>query len=1172
DAAAKAAVAKFQEAIDNAPETVRQAVRNRYGEVSGVELFSLLFEEEQAGRLQGLVEGPNAQRGLAAWWERVKRLFSRVWQEVRRTLGRPLKLGDVAAMDWPDAIRELNKALRAGQRIVGENGRALGVAERGAAAAGEVEARNAARRLDLLPEERASTPPWETEDVDEERQIVRFQIGGAKNEETAGSRASHAEGSSSTRPEVSGGATSHTLTRESAEPVEKFARDIAKDDVKSPEEFLTGLFAALGQQETNPDKTKYFDIAQPDGRVLSLRAANHRANAYKYKESGNTADEKMSIVVKMNEKKFVASNDVELTEFVYFPDKLTADREAAIARGIASWIRSGKYAGPKADQVNVSPKSGPMVREPSAQMLLDLGEDVLDGYAERKGIAPERRKELKEGLKKAQRFAQTARKAWERAFRIGANAEDWGKAFATKEANRGEYPTVSRVLRELYERKDSFGVEIRGLRLESAEDVAGMMMALRSPFQEMFKVVFVDGQNRVLDARVVHIGAVASTVVHPTNVLGDVPKGAKGFYISHNHPSGDPKPSNEDMALTERFRAAGRLLGLKMHDHVVTDGERYFSFKQFVTFTLPAEKQSHEAWEIGSSWQTRDVRTTASAAQVAAMARQGAKVPVVLALGQKADIRAVRLLPEGFFDGTANLDSPEVARAIFGHAMETTARAVILVVPEGTVRGRTYRFLTPIIKAGRTLDINVVDVIEDNAALDTGFRSYHSSQPEYFERAAEGGAREAGEGEKPLADGERRLPSRPWPADFPNVVVHTTRQAVERRHATDFARAKAGDVEAAARIVRSVVKPGRVKEIAARHPGAIVVPVHAVEAAGNNKLPAVYAELFEEAGLSVCGDIVQTVHAHHTGADAFDRLLRRAEFDGPVETGREYILVDDHVTQGGTLNELRHYIEERGGKVVEITTLTASKGSTIMPIKQATIDALRAKFGPELEHGLAQASIAATPEALTESEGRYLLKLSPDTFRNRIASAGLAGNALQGAWSPQGLLPVDAGEGEPIRQATIDALRAKFGSDLENGLQAAKIAGRIEALTESEGRYLLKLSPGSLRNLLADGEGRAGGDSVREASVPSDPGRNRIASAGLPGSRGKTGLQRPVQVREADGGDTGAEGLGGLENLDNLDNLGEGGQAPSTRRLIPLFCDLRLPRRAETRMDTGENK
>ncbi len=1264
DSAAKAAAAKFLEAIEGAPETVRKSVKARYGgQLSPAELFAVLFEEEQAGRLQGLVEGPNAKRGLAAWWTRVKRLFSQVWQAVRRTMGRPLKLGDVAAMDWPDAIRELNKALRAGQRIVGEDGRALDAAAGGRGGEGAdvlfkqdgtgptaeetaeaerqykaVEARftnpdgtkkkgwmKAPNGKDTKLSERAwvqtrtenfkrwfgdwedaatvraafdfcmngkavsslsgdeFAPTGKNDLVDRVAAFFASEYGGKAESPELGTvildrrgvkdSLSHGMGRSKaaayaavhdviehgkvfdTRenwkgrgadtfviaaPVVIGGrdyvcevvvernresgrqafylhevnvkekiaGAIKTSTREaapatSAAPVRSILvqrmqeiKEKGAEVSRAVDENGEPLVVYHGSHHTHtvfdnresdsrngsPDGVSFFtdsrevaDSYAPDGRdvefdekkrpFVDVKFKDGRVERQYYDLGGVYA-----VFLSMQNPLVVDAAGAEWSRIPFEGSNLTTNEIAKIAkdRGYDGVIfrnvvdgaakhkpsPSTTYAvfspqkiksstdnvGTYSERDDIRWSRRGVAREASGQGLLDFGEDVLDGYAERKGISAERRPALKEGVKKAQRFAQTARNAWERAFRIGSNAEDWGRAFATKEANRGEYPTVSRVLRELYERKESFGAEVRGLRLESAEDVAGMMMALRSPFQEMFKVVFVDGQNRVLDARVVHIGAITTSLAHPTNVLGDVPDGAQGFYISHNHPSGDPTPSSEDARITERFREAGRLLGLRMHDHVVTDGERYYTFALHQGFTLPAEKQSHEAWEIGTGQTTQQVRNPITAAQVAALARQGAKVPVVLALGNKADIRAVRLLPEGFFDGQWDLRSARTARAIFGHALDTTAVSVILVVPEGTVQGRNaHRFVGPIIEAGRTLGIGVVDVIEDRPAADTGFRSYHADEPAWFSQAAESGAREAREGGEPPADGERRLPSRAWPADFPNVVVHTTRQAVERRHATDFARAKAGDWDAAARIVRAVVKIGRVKEIAARHPGAIVVPVNAAEATGNNRIPYAYACLLADAGLELGDDIVQSVKANHTGAEALDRLLRRAEFAGPVEAGREYILVDDHVTQGGTLNELRHYIEERGGKVVEITTLTASKGSTILPIRRDTVAALKAKFGPELDHGLQAAKIAGRIEALTESEGRYLLKLSPDTFRNRIASAGL-----------------------------------------QEGAEAA-------------------------------------------------------------------GLQRPVQVREADGGDTGAEGLGGLENLDNLDNRGEGGRTPSTR-------------------------
>ncbi len=124
DASAKKVANKFEEAMHNPPETVRQAAKRRYGDkVTDMELFAILGEEEKAGRLKDLVDRPSAKRGLAAWWERVKRLFSRVWQALRRKLGRPLKLQDVEDMDWPDVLHEFVAAMSSGQRIVGSSGR-----------------------------------------------------------------------------------------------------------------------------------------------------------------------------------------------------------------------------------------------------------------------------------------------------------------------------------------------------------------------------------------------------------------------------------------------------------------------------------------------------------------------------------------------------------------------------------------------------------------------------------------------------------------------------------------------------------------------------------------------------------------------------------------------------------------------------------------------------------------------------------------------------------------------------------------------------------------------------------------------------------------------------------------------------------------------------------------
>ena len=168
----------------------------------------------------------------------------------------------------------------------------------------------------------------------------------------------------------------------------------------------------------------------------------------------------------------------------------------------------------------------------------------------------------------------------------------------------------------------------------------------------------------------------------------------------------------------------------------------------------------------------------------------------------------------------------------------------------------------------------------------------------------------------------------PWSENFPKVMLQTTLANIRQKWPELHQRAKAGSDGAALELVRNILGEERVgnkanpkweklRALAAEHPRAIVSYVHAEEATGRNKIPAAYAHLISMiTGLRLTNKIVQTVRAHHTGANAVERMTRRAAFDGPVMRGAEYILVDDHVTQGGTLNELRKYIQSHGGKIV----------------------------------------------------------------------------------------------------------------------------------------------------------------------------------------------------------------------------------------------------------------
>jgi DNA repair protein RadC len=88
--------------------------------------------------------------------------------------------------------------------------------------------------------------------------------------------------------------------------------------------------------------------------------------------------------------------------------------------------------------------------------------------------------------------------------------------------------------------------------------------------REHFVVALLDSQNRLTYVHHVSTGSLSASIVHPREVLGPaIREGAAHLILAHNHPSGDPTPSREDIALTRQLAEGARLLGLKVHDHVV---------------------------------------------------------------------------------------------------------------------------------------------------------------------------------------------------------------------------------------------------------------------------------------------------------------------------------------------------------------------------------------------------------------------------------------------------------------------------------------------------------------------------------------------------------------------------------------------------------------------------
>jgi len=121
---------------------------------------------------------------------------------------------------------------------------------------------------------------------------------------------------------------------------------------------------------------------------------------------------------------------------------------------------------------------------------------------------------------------------------------------------------------------------VPGERVGASADVFRHFRArLAGLRQERFYVVMLDGKGRVTREVRISEGTLTASLVHPREVFrAAIREAAASVILVHNHPSGDPTPSPEDVALTARLRAAGELIGVKVVDHVVIGQGRYQSF------------------------------------------------------------------------------------------------------------------------------------------------------------------------------------------------------------------------------------------------------------------------------------------------------------------------------------------------------------------------------------------------------------------------------------------------------------------------------------------------------------------------------------------------------------------------------------------------------------------
>lgn len=319
---------------------------------------------------------------------------------------------------------------------------------------------------------------------------------------------------------------------------------------------------------------------------------------------------------------------------------------------------------------------------------------------------------------------------------------------------------------------------------------------------------------------------------------------------------------------------------------------------------------------------------------------------------------------------------------------------------------------------------------------------------------------------QPLAAQAGRMGSQRSPsAGFP-PVHRMARLGAMRDHA-DYAAAKAGDPEAAARVVADTLTVPGVqalrRALEGRRPR--VVPVVAAEAGGRNALPRAYAlALGELLGLEVETDIVQTVRAFHTNANAYQRIASQPVFDGRVEPGADYLIVDDTQAMGGTLANLRGHIEAAGGRVVLASALTGHETTADIGLRPDMRESLIAKHGQALDDYLNE-TFGFGIDALTQGEAGHLRAApSLDVIRDRLTEARSSLGLTEDFGSPESEPPLfrlgeTAEQREALRKAGLGLATKTQGERFTAGLSDRWNAFAEGALKRAEEGIFNRFAP-----------------------------------------------------------------------------------------------------------------
>lgn len=137
-------------------------------------------------------------------------------------------------------------------------------------------------------------------------------------------------------------------------------------------------------------------------------------------------------------------------------------------------------------------------------------------------------------------------------------------------------------LAELFKRFNTLKSVSEKKKISSPMDLADLLLAEMSNLnQEVLKLIVLNTKNRIIKVKDIFKGSLNSSIVHPREIYCEAIKcSGASIIICHNHPSGDPTPSKEDINITLRIKECGKIIGIELIDHIIVGYQGYISLKE----------------------------------------------------------------------------------------------------------------------------------------------------------------------------------------------------------------------------------------------------------------------------------------------------------------------------------------------------------------------------------------------------------------------------------------------------------------------------------------------------------------------------------------------------------------------------------------------------------------